>query len=127
MNPCQSHRPLFMERLQRLTKTADFQRVRREGRSGGNRWLAAYGLPNDTGITRFGFAVGKRLGNAVVRNRVRRRLREIARRAVRGTPTGWDIVISARQQAGEASYQQLQSAFCQALGRMGVAAEDAST
>lgn len=72
-------------------------------------------LPNDLGASRYGFAVGKRVGGAVVRNRVRRRLRE----AIRLTPTkdSWDMVFIARQAAAEADYHVLKRAAQELLAR----------
>lgn len=64
-------------------------------------------LQNGEPGSRFGFAVGQAVGNAVVRNRVKRRLRE----AVRSLPVvpGWDVVLSARRPAAEASFAELRS------------------
>jgi ribonuclease P protein component len=65
--------------------------------------------PNGLRESRAGFAIGKRVGNAVTRNRVRRRLREI----VRATPLvpGYDIVITARPEAVLATFDELRGAF----------------
>jgi ribonuclease P protein component len=63
-------------------------------------------LPNGLSISRFGLSVSKRVGNAVTRNRTKRRLREILRRA-RLVP-GWDIVIIARPSITTVAYDNLQ-------------------
>lgn len=72
-------------------------------------------LRNDLGVTRYGFAVGKRLGGAVVRNRLRRLLREGVWRIP--VDSGWDIVIVARSSAVMADYHQLRDAMQALLGR----------
>jgi ribonuclease P protein component len=79
---------------QNLTRKADFEAVYERGRSWVGREIVVRVLPNGLETTRYGFAVSRRVGKAVVRNRVKRRLREI----VRQTPlrTGWDIVVIAR-------------------------------
>ena len=65
-------------------------------------------LANGLDHSRFGFLVSKRIGNAVVRNRVKRRLREV----VRLTPVkpGWDAVFIARRDINQADFQQLKQA-----------------
>ena len=68
-----------MDRQSRLRANQDFQRVRREGRSWSSPLAVLIAAPNAADHTRFGFAVGKRIGNAVTRNRVKRRLREAER------------------------------------------------
>lgn len=100
---------------QRLTREGDFGAVYRGGRSWSNDLVALRALPNDLGMSRYGFAVGKRLGKAVLRNRVRRRLRE----GVRLTPTkeGWDMIFIARPAAVEADYHSLKRAIEQLLSR----------
>ena len=88
-----------MERALRLTFDADFRRVRSQGRSWAHPFAILCALPNNLPHNRYGFSVSKRLGGAVVRNRVKRLLRE----AVRTTPkevgpitAGFDIVFIAR-------------------------------
>ncbi len=72
---------------------------------------------------RFGFITSKRLGRAVLRNRVRRRLQE----AVRLMPLrqGWDIVFSAKTAAAQATYQDLRRAAANLLSRAGILQEEA--
>ena len=95
-----------MRTEQRLRKSRDFALVRREGRSWPGRLLVLAARPNRTAVTRFGFSVSKRVGNAVVRNRVKRRLREAAR--LSDVRPGWDVVIIARNHAGSAGYRELE-------------------
>lgn len=74
--------------------------------------------PNGLPHNRFGFAIGKRVGTAVVRNKVRRRLREI----LRATPltTGHDLVLSSGLPSATASFEQLRSAVTWCAQRAGV-------
>ena len=60
---------------------------------------------------RFGISTGRRLGGAVVRNRVRRRIREIARGAPSASGRGWDILVVARPASVEASFDELRAAL----------------
>ncbi len=82
----------------------------------GGRLLVVRHAENGLGVSRWGFAVGKRIAKkAAVRNRVRRRLRECGRLlTVRG---GVDLIVSARGGAVEASFQELREELERALGR----------
>ncbi|MCL4535034.1 MAG: ribonuclease P protein component [Bacteroidetes bacterium] len=125
-HPAKATGNCFMWKQHRLTKRAEFEKVRRDGKAWGNPWVVVYASPNAVSVTRFGFSIGRRLGTAVVRNRVRRRLREIVRRYTERLRPGWDLVIIARQRAVAASYQELQAAMHQALERTGLLAERGS-
>lgn len=72
-----------------------------------NSCLVLYARPNRTGINRVGITVSKKLGKAVVRNRVRRRIREAYRLNEERFESGYDIVIVARSHAVEVSFQKL--------------------
>jgi ribonuclease P protein component len=104
-----------MQRRQRLTGSKRFSQIHVEGRSAANRLLVIRYLANGSDSSRFGFLVSKRIGNAVVRNRVKRRLRE----AVRLSPVkiGWDALFIARRGAGTAKYQELKDATDNLLRR----------
>lgn len=97
-----------MQKGLRLTGSTRFSQIHREGRASANRLLVLKSLPNDIDRSRFGILVGKRSGNAIVRNRVKRRLREVLRREP--VVAGWDIVIIARRPAADADYHHLQGA-----------------
>jgi ribonuclease P protein component len=104
-----------MTRTTRLSRKDEFAAVYSEGQSWTNDLVALRVLPNSLGASRCGFAVGKRLGGAVVRNRLRRRLREIVRQLP--ISEGWDIVIIARQDAVVADYGTLRQATEELLYR----------
>ena len=99
----------------RLTGKTEFAAVYNDGSSWSNSFIVLRALPNSLGSNRYGFAAGKRLGGAVVRNRVRRRLRE----AVRHTTInqGWDMVFIARQAAVKTDYETLKKAMEELLAR----------
>ena len=77
--------------------------------------LVLNACPNDTQASRFGFAVSKRLGNAVKRNLIRRRLK--AAIASADVKCGWDVVVVARQRARHASYHSLEESINRLLRR----------
>lgn len=78
-------------------QTRDFDRVyRRPARRQQTRRFLVVARRNELGETRWGLSVKAQLGGAVVRNRVKRRLREILRRARRWLPAGWDVVVQPR-------------------------------
>jgi ribonuclease P protein component len=76
-----------------LRRTSEFQRVFREGRSAAGQYVVVHAVPNKLPVARFGFPVGKRLGGAVKRNRIKRMLREAARLARNMPCRGYDMVI----------------------------------
>ena len=90
---------------QHLTRDSQFQFVYDNGRSWAGREVVVRAAPNGLDITRFGFAVSRRVGKAVIRNLVKRRLREIFRQAA--LRTGWDIVVIARGPAAQAEFSDL--------------------
>lgn len=107
-----------MPRDTRLTRASDFAAARRHGRTWSDRWLVLVARRNQRDVSRVGFSVGRRVGNAVVRNRTKRRLRE----AVRLTPAqgGWDLVIIARRDAASAGFGRLSRSVTDLFERAGV-------
>jgi ribonuclease P protein component len=115
-----------MRRKNRLRTNADFQRLRREGRSQVHPLLVILMMPNGLECSRFGFAVGRRLGKAVDRNRIKRRMREAVRvRIQRGEiVAGWDVVFIARRPAQNASFHQVDEAIGLLLRRARLVSEE---
>lgn len=104
-----------------LKKNYEFQRLYSKGRSAATPYLVVYVRKTKRQHNRVGFTVSTRLGKAVVRNRVRRRLREIYRLHEDGIRKGTEMVMVARVRAVHAAYRQLERAFltaCTALGVM---------
>ena len=102
----------------RLRASRDFERVRAQGRTWGHPLLVLTVAPApDDSATRCGFIASRRVGPAVTRNRVKRRLREITRRALPGVLTGIDLVFSARPATATADFTALQSAVHELLRR----------
>jgi ribonuclease P protein component len=87
----------FSKRL-RLLRASDFERVLNARQSASNGWLVAYGAANDLGHPRLGMTVSRRVGNAVVRNRWKRLLREAFRLSQDELPP-LDIVCVVRGEA----------------------------
>ena len=76
-----------------------------------NGYLVLYARPNRLGVNRVGITTGKKLGHAVVRNRARRRLREVYRLNEALFKPGFDIVVVARSRCITADFQKLTSAY----------------
>ena len=85
-----------------------------------NGYLVLYARRNRTGCNRVGITVGKKLGKAVVRNRVRRRLREIYRLNEEKFQPGWDIVVVARSRAVEAKFSHLEEIYLSLAQKAGI-------
>lgn len=93
----------------RLTRPLEYERVKRDGSARGGKLLQLSVVPvEDSGRYRVGFVTSRRLGSAVVRNRVRRRLREIVRRHQNHLREGFWIVLVARKDAATAGYRALE-------------------
>lgn len=103
----------------RLRRPFEFERVRKQGRSWTTPLLVLAVLPNDLDHNRYGFAVGRRIGGAVRRNRVKRWLREAARHLHPELRPGHDLVFIARGRlaSDDATYHQVADAARQLCGR----------
>lgn len=99
----------FMTRVWALTKRAQYQKVYELGMAKGDKVVMIKAVINNLELSRYGFSVNKPLGKAVVRNRIKRLLKEI----VRSLPikSGWDVVFIARRGAIEADYYQLEQSI----------------
>lgn len=97
-----------------------FRRLYNRGESCANRYLVVYCRRNGTKRNRVGLTVGAKLGHAVHRNRLRRRLREIYRLHETQFARGYDIVVVARSAAMQASYRQLEGAYLRCAEKLSI-------
>ena len=100
-----------------MRENARFQEIRRRGRSFSEHRLVLCVLPNDLPYSRFGFSVSRRIGKAVVRNRIKRRIREAVRLRMGQIRAGWDVVFIARNPIRDADFHEIDAACARLLRR----------
>jgi ribonuclease P protein component len=91
----------------RLLRRGEFRRVYDEGQRRSTSLCAIFFRPNGLSWTRLGITAPAHLGSAVVRNRAKRRLRELFRRHRAAIPAGWDIVLNPREAVAKVSFPTL--------------------
>jgi ribonuclease P protein component len=101
-----------------LTKSEQYALVYNKGSSWVSDLVVMKALPNGLAFSRYGFSVSRRVGEAVVRNRVKRRLREILRAAP--LEPGWDIMFIARPKVAGASFASVEKSVRGLLARAGL-------
>lgn len=116
-----------MERRYRLSDKARFRQVRQEGTSYTHPLVVLCCLPNEESVSRSGFTVSKRIGNAVQRNRARRRMREAVRLMWGLVLPGYDLVWVARSGINRADFAELQNACARLLRRARLLVNDGQT
>lgn len=114
-----------MKRIYRLRTPIEFQRVRDAAPRGWpHPFFVLLVAPNDLDRTRIGITVSGRVGNAVVRNKVRRRIREALRARLPRLASGRDILVLARPAVASASWTELNTALDTLLHRSGATQSD---
>lgn len=103
-----------------LKKNYEFHRLYSKGKSAVTPYVVVYARKSKRRINHVGFTVSTKLGKAVTRNRVRRRLREIYRLHESQFTSGTELVIVARGRAVGAEYSQLEKAVLSACGKLGL-------
>ena len=97
-----------------------FRRLYAKGKTAVFPTMAVYARPNGSKRSRLGFTVGTKVGKAVRRNKVRRRLREAYRIHEEQMLPGWDLVVVARVKSAHVPYRQLEKDLRRALDKLGV-------
>ena len=109
-----------MEHTITLKQNHEFRRLYAKGKSAVAPGLALYCRKNRRNVNRIGFTTGTKLGCAVVRNRVRRRLREIYRTNEGRFQVGYDLVVVARVRAVHLRYRELERQFLKSADKLGL-------
>ena len=107
-----------MNKKYTVKKNSDFHRIYSKGKSAVTPFLVVYCRKNRLNVNRTGYTVSAKLGHAVVRNRVRRRLREVYRLTSPFLSTGYDFIIVARSKAVNAHFNDLVKAFSNACRKL---------
>lgn len=109
-----------MKKTVTLKQNHEFRRLYQKGKSAASPYLAVYCRKNRYGTTRLGLTVGTKVGNAVVRNRTRRRIKEAYRLNEHRFQPGYDIVVVARVRAAFAKYRDLERSLLQLSDKLGL-------
>lgn len=99
-------------------RRGEFDAVYRAGKRRSSAYFTVFLRANALPRSRFGFSIKKALGGAVVRNRIRRRLREIVRLYQREIPAGWDIVVHPKSAVAKAEFSALAADFLRLIPKL---------
>ena len=114
-------RPFSFSKARRLTHASEYERVKRDGLVQRGKLLTVNAaVVEDSGLCRVGFITSRRLGSAVIRNRVRRRLREIVRNHQHELRQDFWIVLIAKRDAANASHRALEDEWLRLARRASI-------
>ncbi len=111
-----------MRKKEYITSTADYTLIHRKGKPWGNRVFVMKILANNKEYSRYGFVVSKRIGNAVIRNRTKRLLREIMRQIE--LKPGYDIIFVTRAGISDLGFHELKSSVMRLISQAGLIVEN---
>ena len=103
-----------------LTKNYEFKRLYNKGKSAASKYVVVYCIRNGKEENRLGITVSTKLGGAVQRNRIRRRLKEIYRLHERSLIVGYNVVIVARQKSRYAGWSELEASVLSLFDKLGL-------
>ena len=113
-----------LKNTQPIKLNRDFRRLYAKGESVAGGFVVVYALKTNRKINRVGFTVSKSLGNAVMRNRTKRLMRESYRLMEHRLNTGYDMIIVARNRAAGKTYEQISKDLSFALHSLGLVSEE---
>jgi len=100
-----------MKKVYRLRKNMEFKKVYKSGKNYWNRNLILYVKKSGLEESRIGVSITKKVGNAVTRNKLKRRIREIHRENLTSIKKGYDLIIIPKKNAVDLSFKELESAI----------------
>jgi ribonuclease P protein component len=109
-----------MEFTESLKKNSDFGNVYKKGRSGANRKVVLYIVQNGTDRNRLGISVSRKVGNSVVRHRIKRLIKEVYRLNESRYKRGYDLVFIARSGARDRTYAEMERAVMHVSSVLGM-------
>lgn len=112
-----------MKHTEPLCENYEFRRLYTRGKSAVTPFLVAYAMKNRSGKSRLGLTTGKKVGNAVCRNRARRLMKEAYRLLEPKIKSGFDVVLVARVKTVHADEKKVEQALCSALFELGLLEE----
>ncbi|MBQ9348119.1 MAG: ribonuclease P protein component [Oscillibacter sp.] len=112
-----------MKKRLTLKKNYEFRRLYRKGTTAAGGCMVVYCMRNRLGRSRLGLTASTKLGNAVKRNRARRRLREVFRLNLAALKPGYDVILVARSRTLSASWKELNATFLRLSRKLGMARE----
>jgi ribonuclease P protein component len=107
----------MMAALHKLKKNYEFKKVYSEGRYYVEKYLVMYLIKNNSDVNRVGFSVSKKVGNSVVRNRLRRYMKEVYRHKSGSVKLGFDMVFTGRVGSAEADFRAIENNMLSVLRR----------
>ena len=114
----------MLKKKWRLRSNKDFRHIYRAGKAIPGKYLVVFKRENGICLTRFGFSISKKVGNAVVRNRRKRILREISRKHQTSIKKGFDLVVIARVTSDKnLSFKELEKDYLKLLKKGGLLEE----
>ncbi|MDD6716969.1 MAG: ribonuclease P protein component [Firmicutes bacterium] len=107
-------------KMESLKKNEDFKNCYKTGRSAANRYLVLYHVPNGQDKNRIGVSVSRKIGNSVVRHRIKRLVRECCRLHENEFESGFDIAVVARRSANGATYKEIETSLLGLMKKSGL-------
>ena len=101
-----------------VKSTRDFTNIINNGRYVKNKCLVLYFMPNKEDKYRVGVTASKKLGNAVVRNKIKRQLRNIVHKYKKSYQNGWDYIIIVRNSYIDCSFKEIECYFCELVNKI---------
>jgi len=108
----------MLKQAEKLKRNEDFKKIYARGKSVVTPYLVLYFMRNNLAVNRLGISVSKKVGNSVVRNRVKRLIREAFRLSPIPLKTGLDLVIIARVRMNQSDYRTVEKHMGQILGKV---------
>ena len=102
----------------RIVRPADYRAIYDRGMKLSSGRFVLFCRSNQLSHHRLGLTVSRKIGSAVLRNRIKRRFREIFRRAFRDIPNHFDIVVNAKRKCGDANFSDLRAEFLTVMRKM---------